>query len=285
MSAKIMGRAWDLDLPHNQLLVLLALADHADHEGNNVYPSLGLVAWKTGYSEQQVRRVIRQLIDLKILIVVSKSPGRAIKYKINIDAGTMKEVYTPIKMSPLTKSNPLHLDTPDPLQNVTPTPDMPSAKIVGEPSVEPSYEPKSATAPPSIKFPRSINSYTAADVLAYQTLHTADMVALVHAWDGTMYNSITEFSTKIGRMYIEVHQELVRLNKPNTEYGALALFTKKKDAWKSNPLVTDMLLYVAEYVPKPEPQVDPNKPMTEWEHDWAIIQERQKKEAEQYGWS
>lgn len=151
-----MGKAWDLALPHNQLLVLLAMADHADHEGNNVYPSLGLVAWKTGYSEQQVRRVIRELVKLAILVVVSKTPGRAIKYKINIDAGIMKTAYTPIKMIPLPKSNPLHLDTPDPLQNVTPTPDMPSAKNVVEPSVKPSIEPNThassdATPKPNIK--------------------------------------------------------------------------------------------------------------------------------------
>lgn len=29
MSVKVMGQVWDLDLPHNKLLVLLAMADHA----------------------------------------------------------------------------------------------------------------------------------------------------------------------------------------------------------------------------------------------------------------
>lgn len=142
MSAKIMGRAWDLDLPHNQLLVLLALADHADHDGNNVYPSLGLVAWKTGYSEQQVRRVIRELVKLNILVVVEKHPGRTIKYKVAIDAGVMKAPYTPTRMIPLPKCNPLHPDTSNPLHFDTPTPDMLSAKIVAEPSLEPSIEPR-----------------------------------------------------------------------------------------------------------------------------------------------
>ena len=61
MSAKLMGQVWDLDLPHNQAWVLMALADHADHEGNNVYPGLGLLRYKTGYSERQIRRVLDEL--------------------------------------------------------------------------------------------------------------------------------------------------------------------------------------------------------------------------------
>ena len=86
MSGKIMGKVWDLDLPHNQLLILLALADHADHEGNNVYPSLGLVAWKTGYSEQQVRRVMRDLEKAGILKATERKPGKSARYRIDIEA-------------------------------------------------------------------------------------------------------------------------------------------------------------------------------------------------------
>lgn len=131
-----MGKVWDLDLPHNQLLVLLALADHADHEGNNVFPSLGLVAWKTGYSEQQVRRVMRSLVIDGILITTSRNPGKPNRYSIDLAAGKLKtpRVITPTKMSGVSKSNPLHLEGGD----NTPTPDMLSAKNDGEPSLEPS---------------------------------------------------------------------------------------------------------------------------------------------------
>lgn len=130
-------------------------------------------------------------------------------------------------------------------------------------------ETKSAGAPSSIKLPRSISSYTAAHVLAYQALHTADMTALVHAWEGTMYNSITEFSTKIGRLYIETHIELSRLNKSCAEYLAIANHTKKKDAWKDTHKVTDMLLYLTDYKPQPskviydDPLMDLNIPQPE----------------------
>lgn len=132
-----MGKVWDLDLPHNQLLVLLALADHADHEGNNVFPSLGLVAWKTGYSEQQVRRVLRSLEKVGILQAVERKPGKVTRYRIILEAGTQKlpRVITPSKMSVLTKSNPLHHEG----VKSGSTPDMLSAKIDVEPSLEPSY--------------------------------------------------------------------------------------------------------------------------------------------------
>ena len=62
MSVKIMGQVWDLDLTHAQQTVLLAMADHADHDGAGVYPSLGLLAWKTSYSRRQVQRIIHEAI-------------------------------------------------------------------------------------------------------------------------------------------------------------------------------------------------------------------------------
>lgn len=141
MSAKILGKVWDLDLPHNKLLILLALADHADHEGNNVFPSLGLVAWKTGYSQQQCRRVMADLEKDGILIAVQRKPGVKTIYRIDVGKGILKEPYnsTPSKMSGVSKSNPFHPDRGNPLHFVTPTPYIVTAKPSLEPSVlEPS---------------------------------------------------------------------------------------------------------------------------------------------------
>lgn len=103
MSAKISGAVWDLELSAAHLLVLLALADHADHNGNNVYPSMGLVAWKTGYSVRQVKRIVKQLTADKLLIAVSKTPGKVTKYRINLAAGKTKAPFeTRDILSPLT---------------------------------------------------------------------------------------------------------------------------------------------------------------------------------------
>jgi len=145
MSGKIMGKVWDLDLPHNQLLVLLSLADHADHEGKNVFPSLGLTSWKTGYSEQQVRRVLRDLEKAKILLVVERKAGKRTVYQIDLSAGKLKPeyVYTPSKMSGVSKSKGYQNDSGDPLHFDTSTPDILPEETTGinrhrEPSLEPS---------------------------------------------------------------------------------------------------------------------------------------------------
>lgn len=138
MSVKVMGAAWELNLTAPKLLVLLALADHADHNGSNVFPSMRLTAWKTGYSERQIQRIIKSLVQDGILVVVDLRPGRTIMYRIDIDKG--------VKKSPLTKlSHPRQIVTPDtttsPLpttSDVTPTYDI---TMSPESSVEPSSEP------------------------------------------------------------------------------------------------------------------------------------------------
>lgn len=93
MSAKVLGHCWELDLPANQMMVLLAMADHADHMGGNVYPSIGLVAWKTGYSERQVKRIVKELVAAKLLVVVQATPGEVIKYRIDLNAGVKKPAF------------------------------------------------------------------------------------------------------------------------------------------------------------------------------------------------
>ena len=61
MSAKITGQVWDLQLPRMEAQILFAMADHAHHEGGHVFPSQALIAWKTGYSIRQIRRVQENL--------------------------------------------------------------------------------------------------------------------------------------------------------------------------------------------------------------------------------
>jgi hypothetical protein len=68
MSAKITGQVWDLDIPRMDAWILFAMADHAQHDGTHVFPSQALIAWKTGYSIRQVRRVQDSLKHRKILI-------------------------------------------------------------------------------------------------------------------------------------------------------------------------------------------------------------------------
>lgn len=105
MSAKIMGQVWDLDISHASMLVLLAMADHADHEGRNIYPSVGLIAWKVGYSQRQVQRIIKALVAEGILIEESRQIGKTTRYRINTSAAPQKQPYTPERRQNVTPTH------------------------------------------------------------------------------------------------------------------------------------------------------------------------------------
>jgi hypothetical protein len=100
MSVKTMGAVWELDLEPPRKLVLLAMADHADHDGMNVRPSVRMVAQKTGYSERQVQRIIRELEAAAILVVQEAGTGRghATHYRIVLPKGD--------NMTPFTETEP-----------------------------------------------------------------------------------------------------------------------------------------------------------------------------------
>lgn len=96
MSVKQMTLVWELDLDPNLRLLLLALADHADDEGNNVYPSVEHLAWKVGYSGRQVRRNLQILRDeMKVLELVESGGGRgkSNRYRLHLDACEYKQPY------------------------------------------------------------------------------------------------------------------------------------------------------------------------------------------------
>jgi len=94
MSVKIMGLVWDLDLPQNEKFVLLAYADHADHNGDNMFPAVSTVAKKTGYSERSIQRTTRTLVEKGYLVASGKGPKGTNKWKFgrgDILSGVTKE--------------------------------------------------------------------------------------------------------------------------------------------------------------------------------------------------
>lgn len=99
MSVRQMGMVWELDLDKPLKFLLLALADHADHEGENARPGVPLLAWKTGDSERTVHRGLRRLEDLKLIEKVEQGgglmpgpgqtmQGRATVYRLTLERGT-----------------------------------------------------------------------------------------------------------------------------------------------------------------------------------------------------
>lgn len=110
-----MGRLWELDLHHAPLLVLLAMADHANADGEMIFPSEGLVAWKTGYSVRQVRRILRTLTERGYLIEDRWPPGRSKQYRIDMTGKPLK--------APRLKTTPDKMSAPLPGQSVSASPD------------------------------------------------------------------------------------------------------------------------------------------------------------------
>lgn len=168
MSAKISGDVWELMLKDNQRMVLLAMADHADHQGNNVFPSIELIAWKVDKSTRQVQRIIRSLIKSNLL-VEQQRPGKTTVYSIKIENGIRKEPFRKgaaskaqaVATTPDTTVSPPEPSvagvTPDTQMSphprhpdVTPTPDT---QMSPEPSFKPSGNQESP--PPPEKTPPS----------------------------------------------------------------------------------------------------------------------------------
>ena len=97
MSVKIMSQVWELDLPHNAQSIFLALADHADDDGY-CYPSVGRLAWKTGYGVRQVQRTLKELRDNKLAIPTGSVAGgrhNTVVYRLDPSAGKQKPPFQP----------------------------------------------------------------------------------------------------------------------------------------------------------------------------------------------
>jgi len=97
MSVKIMSQVWELDLPHNAQSIFLALADHADDDGY-CYPSVGRLAWKTGYGVRQVQRTLKDLRDQKLAVPTGSVAGgrhNTVVYRLDPSAGKQKPPFQP----------------------------------------------------------------------------------------------------------------------------------------------------------------------------------------------
>ena len=76
MSVKIMGWVWDQKIkPPAKKMVLLAVADHADHDGDNAWPSVGRIARMVGINPRNAQRYIRQLEEEGYLVIVQQRGG------------------------------------------------------------------------------------------------------------------------------------------------------------------------------------------------------------------
>lgn len=115
-----MGLVWELDLPQNLKFLLLAMADHADHHGGNVRPSVGLLAWKVGSNRRTVQRHLRQLEGLSLIEV--EKPGGGILAGVG-DGRTGRATVYRLTLGNGVKAPPFRADEVIPSESTTAAPD------------------------------------------------------------------------------------------------------------------------------------------------------------------
>ena len=94
MSIMLMARVWELDLPHAQSWVLMALTDHAADDGTRCYPSVKTLSWKTGYSERYVQALLQSLREQDIITPVAYETGgrgKSTHYHIHLENASLKD--------------------------------------------------------------------------------------------------------------------------------------------------------------------------------------------------
>lgn len=140
MSIEMMSRIWRYQWRPNELIVLLALADFADDDGSNVFPSMAYLAWKTGYQVRNVKRIVSSLRERRILRVVEPaSRHRPVHYRIDLTHAVRKQ--------PFERGNQGGQDdTPEAARGV-PNGQSGVHASTPKPSVEPSEKSSSTPAP------------------------------------------------------------------------------------------------------------------------------------------
>ncbi|MDX1461329.1 MAG: helix-turn-helix domain-containing protein [Xanthomonadales bacterium] len=131
MSIKLMSQVWELDLPQNEKIVLLCFADFADDSGR-CWPSIRRVAWKTGYSPRNMKRIVNALRQKGLLEEIrAAAPHFPTIYRVNPDRGDklspLESIGSDTPVTPGVTNCPSRGDTP-----VTQTTKEPSLNRQGE---------------------------------------------------------------------------------------------------------------------------------------------------------
>lgn len=77
MSIRLMSEVWRTDLPTVEKMVLLVIADHANDEGTEAWPSQATIALKASISVRTVQRSVNSLVSAGFLRVEKHAGGSA----------------------------------------------------------------------------------------------------------------------------------------------------------------------------------------------------------------
>lgn len=76
MSVKQMSMVWESDIDGADKLLLLAMADFANDEGQQIFPSVRRLTYKTGQSERSIQRRLSEYRAAGVLEVLNAGVGR-----------------------------------------------------------------------------------------------------------------------------------------------------------------------------------------------------------------
>lgn len=75
MGVKHINKAFTLQLPSTEKLVLLGLARYANNDDDTCFPGIATLSTMTGFSEKTVIRAIRVLSNIEIIDVAKNPKG------------------------------------------------------------------------------------------------------------------------------------------------------------------------------------------------------------------
>lgn len=90
-----MTKVFELDVDRPTMLLLLAMTDHANDEGV-CWPSVGRLAWKTGYSPRRIQYKLAELRENGCLTAIDRAQGGrrgSVVYRINLEVLPMKSPF------------------------------------------------------------------------------------------------------------------------------------------------------------------------------------------------
>lgn len=123
MSVRLMAKVWELELPANEKLLLLTLADFAADDGEQIYPSVATMCRKSSMPERTVRRLLGRLRERGVLELVEPArQHKPARYRLR-----------PATLAPLRPATVAALEEVPDLPNVHARP----ATVAPKPSVEP----------------------------------------------------------------------------------------------------------------------------------------------------
>lgn len=97
MSTRQTDKVWQqVNVNGQEKLLLLAIADISNHEGDNIHPSDDYLVWLTGIPKRTVKYYKARWKDMGVLVVVENEKGgrgNYVHYKLNLELFTKKSAW------------------------------------------------------------------------------------------------------------------------------------------------------------------------------------------------